>query len=965
MKILVCFFFFYNYNMKRIFSYISLTSMVTNNFCSENCDNFKFNLKEQEEKDKKEIFDKTVELFKNANFSKFYYLPGCGNNDDFFLSIDKDKVKYFDFFSDINSRYRNLSNFVDYFGTDYSANMIHNVYDYKESEKYITEIKTKKIKYDDKDVARYILKSRLEDLKKEVFSNKDYGFYILKDGYFKYIEKNFPEFTIKYDGDFNISVNKEYCENNTKCRDLYTFKVYLDKDKLKNPDYLLIDGLTKEKIENVEIKYNYYKLQSLHELTHFADVELNNELKLNHRRCIKLCKKNGSILKEKKELKKGTYYIKLDLFYSKKVKEFLKNEEKNFEKLTEKLDNIVRNKSDYKNKIKNLYEEWKNYKHNFFEKYDNIDTLKENDEDYSNLEYKILDFRHRIIGTLTILQFLDEINSDLGNIKINRELMDENLFKYKDEANRIKRIAPLCKDNKLFYEASSNPNFKDGAIKKINEVYKSYADEKGGLEHYCNNFVFSYVSKELLKDYDNKVDELSKKYEEYLKSLVVNTEYELDASKMECDGFSKDDYINAFKQRCNDYKNYTKGKNIFDKIFDFMKYIAINDDPKYYFYNYFIDDKQIFDYFDPENIVKKDIKIKIIPTKYHGYKINKNQALVYLQREKFEKEKSEIIENAKSKDDLIGSFKSKEDIIDSWVFKEWSELYEKFRYNKNNKYNIDTSYISYELSTSKFPSLGKKFAEKYNGFLEAELDKEIKEGLNELKKVYQSVVDKYEAKINAVKDIDELNNLKGIDEHDLKNEIDNSLYNIEDKKLSEHLQDIIGKIYIKNKEIYENTKMKYVNDILEIYKNKENEFKKAVLQEISSIYNSAAQEMVNKINNSTDIDSLKKLRYEDKSVISTELTNKINSKDNNLENKKEKYAIPININTYVDDIYNEYKKKESLLKSGHKNEDNREDSKEKGQDSVGTNTTNGGSDIEETEKKGYKCCKKKNNKKKE
>ena len=159
--------------------------------------------------------------------------------------------------------------------------------------------------------------------------------------------------------------------------------------------------------------------------------------------------------------------------------------------------------------------------------------------------------------------------------------------------------------------------------------------------------------------------------------------------------------------------------------------------------------------------------------------------------------------------------------------------------------------------------------------------------------------------------------------------------------------------------------MKYVNDILEIYKNKENEFKKAVLQEISSIYNSAAQEMVNKINNSTDIDSLKKLRYEDKSVISTELTNKINSKDNNLENKKEKYAIPININTYVDDIYNEYKKKESLLKSGHKNEDNREDSKEKGQDSVGTNTTNGGSDIEETEKKGYKCCKKKNNKKKE
>ena len=920
--------------MKKVVSYFSLTSMVTNNFCDGYCDKFKFKIEEQEEKDKKVIFDQIYNLLESKGICKYLDFNYEDNNDSFFVIINKDGIEFFDIFSDVCRRYRNISKFKDYFSISYDE-WIYNYQDYEKAKKYITGFKTKEIVYDDTNVNTYNLQKRLEQLKKEVFLDQDYGFYILKDSYYNLIKKEFPEFTIKYDGEFTISVNTEYCEHKKDYKDLYTFKVYVDESKIKNKDYYLINNLTEEKIKNVEIKYNYYKLQSLFELKHFADVELNKELELHHSRSIKLCDNKGKILDKTDELPKGTYYIKLDLFKSRSVKAFLDKEKLNFKEFDKKLDEIVKNKADYKNKIQSLYEELENYNSKFFEKHQNLDTLKERDEDYSNLHSKILDFKGKITGTLTIFQFLDEINSDLKKINIKGDLIDENLFKYNDEKNRINKIASLCIKNKKVYEVSSNVNFKKDEIKEIIEVYNNFAKGKDGLKRYCNRYVFDYISRDLCEDFDNKVDELSKKYEEYLKSLQVNTEYELDTSKMKCHGFSKEDYINAFKQRCNKYKNFEKGKNIFDEIFDFMSYIEINNGPKYYFFNYFIDDKQIFDYFDPVNTVKQDIKIKIIPTKYYGFKMDINQALLYLQREKFEKEKSEKIEKAKSKDDLINSFKSIDDILESGVFKEWSELYDNIRSNKS-KYKIDTSYISDELSTSKFPSLRKKFTEKYNGFLEAELDEEIKEGLSKLKEVYKSVLDEYKVKIDTVKDIDELNNLKDINEHDLKNKIGNKPFLIEDKTLKKQLEVIINKLIITNQKIYENTKMTYVNEILEIYKNKMNEFKNAVLQEIANYYNLAVQEMKNNINNSADIDSLKKLGYEDKNVISTELTNKVNSKDSNLENKKKKYDISIDINTYVDDIFNEYKKKESSLKTGKKDEDNKDERHGSDQSSVET-----------------------------
>lgn len=941
--------------MKKVVSYFSLTSMVTNNFCNQYCDKFKFKIEEQNEKDKKQIFDQICNLLKSKGISKYLDLGYSDKNDSFFVTITKDGIEFFDILEDVASRYNNISQLRKCFEINFSS-MVFNKYDYEQSEKYISKIKTKKIVYNNTNVESYSLEKRLAELKKTVFLDKDYGFYILKDGYSNFIKKEFPEFKIEYNSNFTISVNKEYLENKAEYKDLYTFKVYVDESKLKNDDYYLIRDLTEDKIKNVEIKYKHYKLQSLSELKHFANVELNNELNLDHCRCIELCNKEGNILDKTDELPKEEYYLKLDLFKSKKVKDFLNKEKVNFEEFNRNLNKIVENKDNYKDRIQKLYEEWKNYYSKFFEEHKKLDTLKERDEDYSNLRSEISDFGHRIIGALTVLQFLDNINSDLKNININGELIDEKLFKYKEEANRIVQIAQLCLENRLNYEADSNVSFQKDSINDIKKVYEKHVNEND-LGRYCGNYVFNYISRDLRKDLDKKVAELSKKYDEYLKSLQVNTKYELDTSKMECKGFSKDDYINAFKQRCNNigFKDYKKGKNIFDKIFDFMNYIAINNDPKYYFFNYFIDDEQIFDYFDLKNIVKKDIKIKIIPTEYNGSKINKNKALLYLQREKFEKEKSEEIENAKSKDDLIKSFKSIKDILNSGSFEEWNDLYKNIKFNKD-KYNIDTS-LENEFDTCKFPSLRKKFEKKYNGFLEAELDKEIKEGLNKLKEVYQSVLDEYKVKINTVKDIDELNNLEDINEHDLKDKIGNKPFYIEDETLKKQLIDIIGKIVRKNKEIYENTQMTYVNEILEIYKNKENEFKNAVLQEISNYYNLAVQEMKNNIKNSTNIDSLKKLRYEDKSVISTELTNKVNSKDSNLENKMKKYSISIDINTYVDDIYNEYKKKESSLKSGNKNED----SKEKVHDSVQSSEETTKKDDKVKDNK-TKCC---NYKKKE
>ena len=904
--------------MKKVVSYFSLTSMVTNNFCNQYCDEFKFKFETQEEKDKKEIFDKIYKhLLESKGISKFLDLDHYDGNDSFFVMITEDGIEFFDIFENVATRYRNLSQLENRFGIDYSS-YVCNKYDYEKSKKYITKIKTKDIKYNKTNVDKYDLQDKLEQLKKKVFLGKDYGFYILKDGYSDFIKKEFPEFKIEYDGEFTISVNTEYCEHKKEYQNLYTFKVYVSKRKLKNDDYYLINDLTKDKIKKVEIKYNYYKLQSLDELEHFADVELNKELGLHHSRSIKLCNDKGKILKKTNELPKGTYYIKLDLFKSKSVKKFLEEEKVKFEEINKKLDEIVKNKTDYKNKIQRLYEEWEKYNSKFFNEHQNLDTLKEKDEDYSNLHSEILDFRDKIIGTFTILQFLDEINSDLEKIKINGELIDQNLFKYKDEINRINQIALLCKGNKLVYEIT-NINFKKDEIKEIKSVYKSYADDNE-LDRYCKVFVFNNVSRELYNDLDNKVAELSKKYKQYLESIKVKMEYELDTSEMKCD-FDKGEYEKAFKDRCERiYNKIGKGENILDELNDLMNWVEVEGRGKRYFFKYFIDGEQIFDRDNERNIVKSPKKIKIVPTRSNYGYISIYNTLVDLQREKFKKETFEKINNAKSVDELKIAFPNLEHIIENKTFTEWTVRYEKFE----NSYSLKD--IDYDLKSSKFKDLASAITKKFTDLKKANLSKEGQVALKLLEKAYQSVVDKYKGIIGSVNNIDELNKLnnKNVNNIALKQEVEKAIKD----------NDAKDKILVSDKELYDNTILKYVNNILKISEDKMNELKNVIANGIVDIYNLAVQEMKNNIKNSTDIDSLKKLGYEDKKVISTELIKKINSKDSNLENKKKKYAISININTYVDDIFNEYKKKESSLKSGHKNEDKKEDNKEERQGSV-------------------------------
>ena len=895
------FFFFYNKNMKKVVNYFSLESMVANNYYIKSCDDFKFQIKNEEEK---LIFDKTVELFKKANLSKYYNLPTCGYNDEFFLTIDidKDKVEYFDIFDDINLRYRNLDHLQDYFEISYPDTYVYNRYDYEQSTKCISNIITKDIEYDNTNVEKYTLQNRLAKLKEELFSNAEYGFYIFKDHYSKYIEKNFPEFKIEYNENFIVSVNSKYCENQKNYKELYKFKVYLDSEKINNEDYYLINKLNKEDLGKITIVNRNYKLQSTKELTHFADVELNNMLNLHHSRCVKICDEKGKVVEETEGLKEGIYYLKLDLFKSKTIDAFLKEENTKFEKLTKELDDIIKDKSDYNNKIINFYKKYQNVHSNFIEDYIKNDSLKETNKDYFKLISKFSDFKDKIIGTLSILQFLDDIDSDLKKINITGEQIDKNLFKYNDKSKRIQQIAKKYCENMMKIEHNENEK------KDIAQVYHRYKNDNT-LNKYCEIFVFNNISKNLNNEFKKKIKELSNKENEYSESLNVNIEYEFDTSKMQYKDFTENDYKTAFEERRKIYGNpmkFKKGENIFDRIFDIMKYINVKDSSKHCFFNYFINDEQIFDYDNTRNIITENTKIKIVPTIISDYNISNYDALTYLQREKFEKEISEKIENAKSEDELINSFISIDKILNYNIFNEWEGVYKEFCKNsKINSYNVDE-----DLKKNKFKSLGEKVREKYEKFQIAKLDEESKQNLEKLKGLYQSVVDEYEAKINAVKDIDKLKYIKGINNNDLETELKTREYKIESNSTIEHISisNIIKNINkVKNNdELIKTTTTTYVNKILEIYKNKENEFKNAVLQEITGYYNLSVQEMKNKINNSADINSLKNLNYNDKNAITTELENLVKTKDSNLENKKLKYEISININSYVDEIFKEY-----------------------------------------------------------
>ena len=610
--------------------------------------------------------------------------------------------------------------------------------------------------------------------------------------------------------------------------------------------------------------------------------------------------------------------MKANLFKSKEGEKIVEECNGKLKDFKVNLDNIIKNRSNFETDLKKLFDDVNKFNSDFFNK--NID-IKEKlgtfDSRNELLNY-IDSFEKEIYYTYLMLLLLNKMNDGLDKIKIDGNILDDKLFDLNDEKNRKKELARIFN--------SSYKNF----ISLISD-YKGSNKEKVNYIYRC---VCSGIPSKLENEFNSTVEKFAKIKEEYDESLYVNFEVELDTSKME-----KYPYVTEKEYKAEFVKKklrVKKGSNLLtDNVgLPYLSSVVVSpsDDSRTYnitlnyFFNYFIDGEQVFDLNDERNIVTSSKKIKFVPTKENSAKINISNILIYLQRQKFIKEMSEKIDKANTVEELRGAFSNFYDIMNKGSFDEWTETYEDFKKSSNFiKPSIYDKIYEY-LESTVFKDLYSAINKKYTDLKKAKLGDECKKAFELLEKAYQSVVEKYKGIIGLVKDIDgldELNNKK-VNKDALKKELEDA---IEDK-------DAINKVLVKDEELYKNTILKYVNDILKISDDKMNELKNEITNGIVNIYNSAVQEMMNNINNSADIDSLKKLGYEDKNVISTELTNKVNSKDSNIENKKKKYAISINIDTYVDDIYNEYKKKESSLKSGHKNEDNNEDTKEKGHGSV-------------------------------
>ena len=243
------------------------------------CDVFEFKIPE-DKKNKENLFNESLKFFKDKKYSQCYDLENS-DKDSYFVSFDGNRLRFFNWTGDIKLRYRDINKLEDCFYIDYGEN-VFNYHEYEKANKYIEDFKTREIKYNEDNVKKYNLETKLDKLKEEVIFKEGFGFKLFGNYYIKFIEENYPEFKIDIKKKFTISVNEDYCEKSKEYEDLYNLKIYLDKDKLSDGDCSFIDDiikkkpLTKDEVSNIDIKYKHYKLTTAEELEGFFNRKINN-----------------------------------------------------------------------------------------------------------------------------------------------------------------------------------------------------------------------------------------------------------------------------------------------------------------------------------------------------------------------------------------------------------------------------------------------------------------------------------------------------------------------------------------------------------------------------------------------------------------------------------------------------------------------------------------------------------------
>ena len=485
------------------------------------------------DKDKKENFVKTFNSLKDC-WNSIISSPkeGVLKNNNVYFSIEKDKIKLHDLYDNNNDKYF----FYQYSIKNYVTlkEQVYNTYNLMNNKHEINDIKTFEVVIDipeDYINSYKYLPEKIEYLKKDLFNNKDYGFLIFNDAYSKYIKENHRSFNIELkDGKFVITANKEYVEkNDSVVEHKYYIKVFIDPNKTK--DCVVNDKYKDSNLEEIKVfTYSLGKEMSADDLIEdFKKYRYNLGIE-----GYKLCDDKGNEITGN-NLKAGTYYVKNDRFFTKKLvielyHKFLKYLNENLVNGVEKLiskDSIT--EEDFKKNmtaINEFLDRFSIKESKIYKKYESL--LKDSnygaiiDEKFDSLN----ELRRKLMAMYMYKSVIANVNSIINKLKTNNfnDLNIDDFFtndcNIRDYSNNfILKIYEKFKGEFI-------KGFLVNGIFYTNDVKKHY---KEGYE--CNNVryeISNCIGHKEFDNFSNLEEELEKLLKEN-KDNLFNNVYKISA----------------------------------------------------------------------------------------------------------------------------------------------------------------------------------------------------------------------------------------------------------------------------------------------------------------------------------------------------------------------------------------------------------------------------------------------------